>query len=445
MAEPSNALVSTFGPARSTSRPTRRAVLRAAGAGVALPWLDCLQPRSLRSARAAEPAVPARRLMVVHLESGLMPQFYFPVRGKPAASSPYLALLSDHRDRFTSFAGMSHPNLGAGHEVTNSFLTGAPNANSKHFRNTQSLDQYAADRLGHQTRFPSLTLSVQNSGPLTDILSVSKNGVPIPSETSPRQLYKNLFVAGTAEDKADSLRRLDAGRSVLDLVVDQAAKVATNGSQRDRDRIEQYFTSVRELEQRLVRAREWESRPKPVVADPEPNDIDDKTKLAERSQLMFDIMRLAAQTDSTRFMTCFISSFHIVPTIPGVRNETHTLTHHGNEPEKIAELRKIEEAQLVAFEYLLRSLRQVDEGDGSLLDHTAILFGSGLGSANSHSSTNLPLLLAGGGFRHPGHLEFDEQRNEPLCNLFVTMLQWLGVETDSFSTSTGSLRGLSFA
>ena len=424
---------------------SRRSVLRAAGVGVALPWLDCLHRSGVRSARAGEPAAPSRRLMVVHLESSLMPQFFFPKRGEPGASSPYLDLLTDHRGLFTSLAGVSHPNLGTGHETTNSFLTGAPNPTAKNFRNSQSIDQYAAEQIGHETRFPSLTLGVRHHGPMTDILSVSKAGVPIVSETSPRQLYRKLFVAGTPEEKAESLRRLDAGRSVLDLVLDQAGKVHRKGSQRDRDRIDQYFSSVRELEDRLERTQDWENRPKPAVDYQEPADIEDRNRLVERAKLMFDIMRLAAQTDSTRFMTCYISTFHIVPMVPGVRNETHGLTHHGNEPEKIAELRKIEEAQIMAFEYLLRSLRDVDEGHGTLLDNTMVLFGSGLGSANAHSSTNLPLVLAGGGFRHGGHLEFDEQRNEPLCNLFVTMLQRLGIETDTFSTSTGTLRGLDVA
>ena len=429
-------------PAAPVRQPTRRCLLRAAGVGIALPWLECLQPRCGRAARASEAAGRPQRLMVVHLESSLMPQFFFPDRGKPGASSPYLDLLADHRGLFTSFAGVSHPDLGTGHEATNSFLTGAPNPTAKNFRNTQSLDQLAAERLGHQTRFPSLTLSVRVHGPSTDILSVSRSGVPVISETSPRKLYRKLFVAGTPEETAESMRRLDAGRSVLDVVLDQARKVALNGSSRDRERLEQYFTSVRELEARVARAQAWEGRPKPEVAYAEPVDIDDKRRLVERSQLMFDIMRLATQTDSTRFLTCYISTFHIVPLVPGVRNETHGLTHHGNEPEKIAELRKIEEAQIMAFAYLLRSLREIDEGAGTLLDNTMVLFGSGLGSANAHSSTNLPLLLAGGGFRHPGHLEFDEHRNEPLCNLFVTMLQRLGLATERFGSSTGTLRGL---
>jgi hypothetical protein len=158
--------------------------------------------------------------------------------------------------------------------------------------------------------------------------------------------------------------------------------------------------------------------------------------------LMFDLMRLALETDSTRVLTLSLSTFSVVPHVPGVKTETHSLTHHGNEPEKIAELRRIEEAQMTAFSGFLAQLRAAGEPNGSLLDHTQVLYGSCLGNANSHSNENLPIILAGGGYRHPGRLAFDEQRNEPLSNLFVTMLQRLGVEADAFASSTGTLRGL---
>lgn len=426
---------------RASGPISRRAMLRAAGVGVALPLLDCMGSRGGRAARAAESAAAPKRLMVVHLESGLMPQFYFPKKDGQATSSPYLDLLASHRGHFTSFAGLSHPNLGTGHEATNSFLTGAPSPNAKNFRNTESVDQFAADRLGHETRFPSLVLSVQNSGPLTDILSVSSTGSPIPAETSPRRLYRGMFVAGAPEEKAATMRRIEAGGSVLDLVRHKAASLLKQTRGKDRIRLDQYFESVREVEKRLTRAAEWEHRDKPRVTEAEPVDIDDRGAVVERIRLMFDMMRLAIQTDSTRLITCYVSTFHVVPRVEGVRNETHSLTHHGNEPEKIAELRRIEEAQVLALNGLLNGLRVVEEGDGTLLDSTMVLFGSGLGSANAHTSTNLPLLLAGGGFRHPGHLAFDEHRNEPMCNLFVTMLQRLGLEVDSFASSSGSLRG----
>jgi hypothetical protein len=210
----------------------------------------------------------------------------------------------------------------------------------------------------------------------------------------------------------------------------------------DRARLDQYFESVRELELRLQRAAAWETKQKPTVEYPEPKDIAQAAKVIERSKLMFDLISLAFATDSTRVITLSISTFSIVPAVPGVKNETHSLTHHGNQPEKIAELKIIEEAQMQAFGGLIDAFGKSSEAGGSLLDRTQLLYGSCLGNANSHSNVNLPLVLAGGGYRHPGHLAFDESRNEPLANLFVTMLQRLGIEADVFSSSTGSLRGL---
>jgi hypothetical protein len=157
---------------------------------------------------------------------------------------------------------------------------------------------------------------------------------------------------------------------------------------------------------------------------------------------MFDLIRLALQTDSTRVVTLSLSTFSVVPHVPGVKSETHGLTHHGNEPEKIAELRQIEEAQMSALAYLLQTWRDTKEAGASLLDQTQVLYGSCLGNANSHSNQNLPVILAGGGFKHGKHLAFDTTNNTPLANLFVSMLKRLGIEADKFATGTGTLRGL---
>jgi hypothetical protein len=249
-------------------------------------------------------------------------------------------------------------------------------------------------------------------------------------------------VAGTAEEKAATMRRIEAGGSVLDLVLDKAARLEKSVAAEDRARLDQYFQSVRELENRLQRSIAWENRPKPKVDYPEPKDIADANQVIEKSKLMFDLIRLALQTDSTRVVTLSLSTFSVVPHVPGVKSETHGLTHHGNEPEKIAELRKIEEAQMTAFRDLLKAFQSVSETGGTLLDRTQILYGSCLGNANSHSNQNLPLILAGGGFKHGKHLAFDAQNNTPLANLFVSMLQRLGIEADKFSSSTGALRGL---
>jgi hypothetical protein len=251
-----------------------------------------------------------------------------------------------------------------------------------------------------------------------------------------------LFVAGPPEEKAATMRRIEAGGSVLDLILDKAKRLEKGTAAEDRARLDQYFQSVRELEDRLQRNIEWENRPKPKVDYPQPKDIADANEVIARSKLMFDLIRLALQTDSTRVVTLSLSTFSVVPHVPGVKSETHGLTHHGNEPDKIAELKKIEKAQMTAFGDLLKAFQSVNETGGTLLDRTQILYGSCLGNANSHSNQNLPLIIAGGGFKHGRHLAFDSTNNTPVANLFVSMLQNLGIEADKFSSSTGTMSGV---
>jgi hypothetical protein len=412
-----------------SSMITRRHFLRAAGAYLALPAIG----------RAAE-ALPPRRLFAIHVPLGMMPQFFFP--GAGGTSSPYLDLLAAHRPRFTTFAGLSHPGVDGNHHAGQCFLSGAPHPGQPTFRNSLSLDQFAAEHLGLETRFPSLAISVSKGEHYGDSIAISRAGVMLPAEKSAERLYRRLFVAGTPEENAATMRRIEAGGSVLDLILDKAKRLETKAAPEDRARLDQYFQSVRELEERLQRTIEWEHRPKPAVDFPQPKDIADANQVIARSKLMFDLVCLALQTDSTRVVTLNLSTFSVVPHVPGVKNETHGLTHHGNEPEKIAELRKIEEAQMTAFGELLFAFAGVAETGGTLLDRTQILYGSCLGNANSHSNRNLPIVLAGGGFKHGGHLAFDETNNTPLANLFVTMLQGLGVEADRFASSTGTLSGL---
>ena len=407
----------------------RRHFLRAAGAFLALPSIG----------RAAE-KLPPKRLFAIHVPLGMMPQFFFPRPGE--ASSPYLDLIAAHRAHFTSFHGVSHPGVDGNHHAGQCFLTGAPHPGQPTFRNSLSLDQLVAENIGLDTRFQSLAVSVRKGEHYSDSISVSRSGVVVPSETSAERLYRRLFVEGTPDEKAATMRRIEAGGSVLDLILDKAKRVEKSSAPEDRARLDQYFQSVRELEGRLQRNIEWENRLKPKVDYPEPKDVADANEVIARSMLMFDLIRLALQTDSTRVVTLSLSTFSVVPHVPGVKNETHGLTHHGNEPEKIAELRKIEEAQLNVFGDLLKAFRDVNETDGSLLDHTQVLYGSCLGNANSHSNQNLPLILAGGGFKHGKNLSFDLQNNMPMANLFVTMLKGLGIEAGKFASSTGSISGL---
>jgi hypothetical protein len=407
----------------------RRHFLRATGAFLALPFIG----------RAAE-KLPPKRLFAIHVPLGMMPQFFFPKAGE--TSSPYLDLIAAHRPHFTSFAGLSHPGVDGNHHAGQCFLSGAPHPGQPTFRNSLSLDQLAAEKLGLDTRFPSLAVTVSKGEHYGDSIAISRSGVMLPAEKSAEKLYRRLFVAGTPEEKAATMRRIEAGGSVLDLILDKARRLEKSTAPEDRARLDQYFQSVRELENRLQRNIEWEKRPKPSVDYPQPKDIADANEVIARSKLMFDLIRLALQTDSTRVVTLSLSTFSVVPHVPGVKNETHGLTHHGNEPDKITELRKIEEAQMIAFADLLQVFQTVHETNGTLLNHTQILYGSCLGNANSHSNQNLPLILAGGRFKHGQHLTFDTQNNTPMANLFVSMLQGFGIETDKFASSTGTLRGL---
>lgn len=407
----------------------RRDFLLAAGACLALPAL----------AREAE-KLPPKRLVAIHVPLGMMPAYFFPKAGE--TSSPYLDLLSGHRDQLTTFAGLSHPGVDGNHHAGQCFLSGAPHPGQPTFRNSLSLDQLVAEKIGEDTRFGSLAVAVRQGEHYADSIAVSRSGVIIPAEASAEKLYRKLFVAGTPEEKAATMRRIAAGGSVLDLLLAKAKGLERSSDAQDRARLDQYFQSIRELETRLQRNLAWENRPKPKVDYPMPKDIADANEVVARSRLMFDLVRLALQTDSTRVVTLTLSTFSVVPHVPGVKNETHGLTHHGNEPDKIAELRRIEEAQLRVFGEMLSAFRGTRETGGNLLDRTQVLYGSCLGNANSHSNQNLPMILAGGGFRHGQHLSFDPVNNTPLANLYVSMLQGLGVEADKFATSTGTLRGL---
>ena len=407
----------------------RRRFLLAAGACLALPAL----------ARETE-KLPPKRLVAIHVPLGMMPAYFFPKAGE--TSSPYLDLLAGHRDQFTTFAGLSHPGVDGNHHAGQCFLSAAPHPGQPTFRNSVSLDQLAAEHIGEDTRFPTLAAAVRQGEHYADSVAVSRSGVLLPAEASAEKLYRKLFVAGTPEEKAATIRRIAAGGSVLDLLLDKAKRLERSSDPQDRARLDQYFQSIRELEGRLQRSLAWEDRPKPKVDYPMPKDIADGNEVIARTRLMFDLVRLALQTDSTRIVTLSLSTFSVVPHVPGVKNETHGLTHHGNEPAKIAELRRIEEAQVAAFGELLAAFRGTRETGGNLLDRTQILYGSCLGNANSHSNQNLPVLLAGGGFRHGQHLAFDAVNNTPLANLYVSMLRQLGVDTDKFASSTGTLRGL---
>ena len=405
----------------------RRTFLRGAGVCLALPFLDAMQPL-LAAAGATKP----RRMVCIQTNMGIMPQFFFPEKaGRDFALTPYLEKLAAHRDQLTVFSGVSHPGVTGGHAAERCFLTGTPHPERGGFRNWISLDQFTAEQLGNQTRYPSLVLAMSNEG---GTLSYTRSGAPIPAERSPKKLFQKLFIQGRPDEVAANVEALRQGRSMLDFVGEQSKRLNRSLTKGDQQRMDQYFTSVRELEQRLHSAEEWEHRPKPVVAAQPPDDIEDQREFVRKTQLMFDVMKLALETDSTRVISLFIDTTVI-----------HNITHHGNRPEAIAELRVKEEAQFGALANFLGALGGAKEEGESLLDRTMVLYGTCMGSANSHSNVNLPVLIAGGGFKHGQHLAFDTVNNYPLANLHLSMLHRLGIEANSFSTAKGTMRGLGLA
>lgn len=417
------------------SAMNRRTFLRGSGAALSLPLLEAMRPAF------GQTAEPPRRMLSICTNLGVLERHFFPAEtGRDYTLTPYLEAIKDHRDQFTVVSGSSHGEVTGGHSAEVTFLTAAPHPGTASFRNSISLDQFAAERIGHLTRVSALPLVVSKGG--NQSLSFTSSGVMLPAERSPAQVFKALFVAGDAVSVQKQVEQLRTGRSILDAVADRAAALQKQVGSADRDRLDQYFNSVREVERRLLIAEEWEQKPKPKVDAPT---LKDSEYFLEQLGAMYDLAHLAFATDSTRLITLFIKLDGFSEHIPGVSSESHNLSHHVGREDKLRELKNLELAEFQQLNALLTKLRSSQEGGSTLLEQTQVLYGSNLGNGNNHDTKNLPILLAGGGFKHGQHLAFDKTNNEPLPNLFVSMLQRLGIETDKFASSNGTLKGLEMA
>jgi len=421
----------------------RRTILKGIGVTMALPFLEGMIPSLIAqtgSATAAAGSVP-HRMVLINLGLGLYAENLFPnAPGRNYEMTPYLEELAVLRDQFTIISGLSHPDVDGGHSATKSILTAAPHPGSSNFQNSVSLDQLVAEQIGHQTRYGYLSLSTGSGS-----ISWSRSGVQIPSHGSPSKLFADLFLDGKPEEVQHQVDRLKRGQSIMDTVMGQAKEMQGKLTARDRDQLDQYFTAVRETEERLVKSENWSKTPKPVVDAEQPNDIDDRADVIGRARLMYDMMHLALQTDSTRTITLSADASGARPPIEGIDDGYHPLSHHGKDPEKISQLTIIELEQMRAFRDFLTNLQKTQEESDSLLDRTMVVLTSNLGNAASHNNRNLPVLFAGGGFNHGQYLAFDRENNTPLCNLYVSMLQRMGLEKDQFASSTGTLTGLEAA
>ena len=334
----------------SHSALSRRTVLRGLGASLALPLLDAMVP-----AWAATPAsAEAQRLIAIQTNQGILPKNFFPEgEGRGYKASLYLQILDAFRDQMTVFSGVSHPQVDGGHSAERCFLTAAPHPGRGGFRNSISVDQFAAERIGHRTRFPSLALAVGTK----QSLSYTQSGVQIPGENSPSALYRRLFVQGSKQEVEAQVAKLRDGRSILDSVGERARQLSRRVGPSDRDKLDQFYTGVRDLEQRLHKSEQWEQKPKVGVSMEAPHDYKDPGALIERTRVMFDLARIAMETDSTRLISIYIHQNDAKPNVPGVDTGTHPLTHHGNQPEKLEQLTKIEAAQFGELARLLGWLK----------------------------------------------------------------------------------------
>lgn len=425
-------------PTSQRAAMSRRHFLRGTGVTLGLPLLECFQTRG----RAAESAQAVRRMVCICTPLGLHTPFLFPEqKGKDYTVTPYLEPLAEFKNDLSVISGLAHPEVGSSHDSIYSFLTAAPHPEIRAgFRNSISLDQFAAERIGGLTRVPSLSLSAEGFG-----LSWTRSGALVPPDLSPAHVFARLFLEGRPDEVEAQKRRLSNGRSILDTVREQAKRMAPALGARDREKVDEYFTSVRELEQRMVVAEQWSQKPKPQVDAKPPQNSTNSADLIGKTRLMLDLTHLALQTDSTRLVNMLLLGTSSVPPVPGVTMGHHDLSHHGQDPTKIDQLKLVELGVLKLMQEFLGKLKQTGEQGQSLLDHTMVFFSSNLGNAANHSTKNLPVIFAGGGFKHGQHLAFDPANGPPLSNLYVSMLQRLGIETDHFGSSTGTLTGLEVA
>ena len=408
----------------------RRAFLRGAGTVLSLPFLEAMVPAFATRAQAAV-AQPPQRFLAMCATLGFHTPFLFPKEtGANYTLTPYLEPLKELKDDFSVISGLQHEeqNGSNGHTSEMTWLTSAKHPGLAGFKNTISIDQLIAEQIGSQTRFPSLIL-----GTGSESMSWSASGVPLPAEPSPSNAFRQLFVDGTKQEVDAQVRGLTRGRSILDTVMGQAKKLRSELGKRDQEKLDEYFSAVRDLEGRLVQNEAWVQRPKPKVNAKPPTDIQTRTDAIGKMNLMQDLIVLALQTDSTRTITLRLNGMNAVPEIAGVKNDWHNLSHHGQDEAKIEELKVIETAEFTAFAGFLTKLKAA-----SLLDSTSVIFGSNLGNASAHQTANLPLILAGGGFKHGRHIAIDKDKHV-FSNLFVSLAQRMGVQTEKFGFSTGVL------
>ncbi|MCZ6674943.1 MAG: DUF1552 domain-containing protein [Verrucomicrobia bacterium] len=415
---------------------SRRSFLKGVGVSLALPALESMFP-----AFAAVPSIQGpRRLVAVGNSFGMYQPSFFPTgTGADYVAPELLQPLDKLRKNFTIFSNLDH-GLTGGHFGVHSFLSGVLKVDAKNMPDGNiSLDQRASEVLGSATRFPTLTVGSSSGLHNGCQMSWTRSGVRVPPITGPRELFQKLFIQQSDEGKKAATERSVLKKSILDSVLEDANSMSRSVTSRDRDKLDEYLTAVRESEIKVNQSRHWIGVPKPGAPIEEPGNQGIVLDLP----LLYDLIVIALQTDSTRIATLEISSDQFDATVLGVSGGYHLTSHHGQQEDKIRDLIKLELYQTQNFARFLDKLNTLKDEltGGSLLDDSIVLFGSGMGNANAHTNTDLPIVVAGGGFKHGQHIALPEEgyKRVPLSNLYLSILNRMGVEDDYFSQSTGTL------
>lgn len=436
----------------------RRTVLRGLGVSIGLPLLEAMAPRSVYAASLVKPgekgAKAAPRIIYCYVPNGVNIFDWIPKEnGAGFQLSPTLKMLEKHRGDFSVLSGLSHHHAEGGHSGADTWLTGASlkSVPGKDYSNSISADQVIAEAIGAQTRFPSLELSDESgtgSALQSHTLAFDRNGTPLPAENSPQRLFERLFVPEDASSREAVLQLYSEKRSILDNVLSEAKALRGKLGKSDQQKLDEYLASVRQTEQRLQRQVEWIDVPKPDVS---PNGLllsAQPTTGRDRQnwlQTMLDISFLAFSTDTTRVITFEWSRESAG--FGGSGESHHELSHHGGDAGMLGKLANIDRFHLSCLERFLTKLKSTQEENHNLLDHTTVVYGSGMnnGERGGHLGKNLPLLIAGGkawGYKHGQHLAHDQDKGPPLSNFLLSTIQKMGVETEKFQDATGTLTGL---
>lgn len=439
---------------------SRRAMLRGMGACVGLPLLEAMLPNTAYGSESTYKPLsksqtkPTPRVIFCYIPNGVNIIDWVPlVAGKGNNVSPSLAVLEQHRSRFSLLSGLGHPRATGGHSGADTWLTGADllAVPGKDYTNTISADQVIAEKMGLQTRLPSLEIgdmSGTGSALHSHTLAFDRNGTPLPTENSPLRLFERLFVPDNASSRSATLQRYTEKRSILDDIAADAQTLQKRLGNADRTKLNEYFASVRETEVRVQRQVAWVDIPKPTVAsnglqlNNQPMNAHDRPMWLD---VMLELSYLAFVTDTTRVIT-FEWSREAGGYGGGGENH-HELSHHGGDPGMLKKLAEIDRFHLSKLDRFLTFLNSTEEGGKTMLDHTMVLYGSGMnsGEKGDHSPRNLPLLVAGGtawGLKHGQHLAHNQNKHPPLANVLLTVIQKMGVEADKFQDATGTLNGL---